>query len=110
MIICTNFYDRSAAPNSYVKELIDAGYPVLLITNTPYQIKASGGMITAAKSIILNLNLSPEGLRTTRDVLFGRVEPQGRWPLSTYNPFGLAEANAKASGAGQGNAAEGVRK
>ncbi|MDZ7792401.1 MAG: hypothetical protein U5P10_01545 [Spirochaetia bacterium] len=94
LIICTNFYDRSAAPNGYVKELIDAGYPVLLITNTPYQIKDSGGMIPDAPSIILNMNLSPEGLRTTRDVLCGRVVPQGRWPLSTYNPFQIEEANS----------------
>ncbi len=95
LIICTNFYDRSAAPNTYVKQLIDEGYPVLLITNTPYQIKESGGMITEARSIVLNLNLSPEGLRTTREVLFGRISPQGRWPLATYNPFGLEEANAE---------------
>ena len=113
LIICTNFYDRSAAPNSYVKQLIDAGYPVLLITNTPYHIKASGGMITEAMRIILNLNLSPEGLRTTRDVLFGRVEPQGRWPLSTYNPFGLEEANGRRTaqaGAIRANQGDGAAK
>jgi len=101
LIICTNFYDRSAAPNSYVKELIDVGYPVLLITNTPYQIKDSGGMIPDAPSIVLNMNLSPEGLRTTVDVLCGRVTAQGRWPLSTYNPFNIEEANSSQPSGGK---------
>lgn len=95
LIICTNFYDRSAKPNQYVKKLVDKGYPVLLITNTPYTIKESGGMITNAPSIILNLNLSPEGLRTARDLLFGRVEAKGTWPLSNYTPFALENSGVR---------------
>lgn len=96
LIICTNFYDRSAKPNRYVKELIDLGYPVLLITNTPYTIKRTGGMLPEAPSVILNLNLSPEGLRTTRDLLMGRLEPCGTWPLSNYNPFARIESGVGA--------------
>jgi beta-N-acetylhexosaminidase len=92
LIICTNFYDRSAAPNRYAKTLVDKGYPVLLITNTPYTIKESGGLLKNAPTIVLNLNLTPEGLRATRDLLFGRIEAQGRWPLSSYNPFEIEEA------------------
>jgi beta-N-acetylhexosaminidase len=89
LIICTNFYDRSAAPNSYVKQLVDEGYPVLLITNTPYCIKERGGLLLEAKSILLNMNLTPEGLRTAAEVLMGRLEPRGSWPLANYDPFGL---------------------
>lgn len=89
LIICTNFYDRAHKPHTYVKTLIDQGYPVLLITNTPYCIKGSGGMIPEAPTIILNMNLTPEGYRTTRDVLFARLEPEGAWPLSNYNPLNL---------------------
>jgi beta-N-acetylhexosaminidase len=87
VIICTNYYDRQEKPNTYTKELIERGYRIVLITNTPYCIKGSAGLIPSAPSVILNMNLTPEGLRTTRDVLLGRIEPMGRWPLSNYNPF-----------------------
>jgi hypothetical protein len=89
LILCTNFYDRSSKPHTFVKALIDQGLPVVLITNTPYCIRGRGGLIPEAPTIILNMNLTPEGYRTTRDVLFGRLEPQGQWPLANYNPLGL---------------------
>lgn len=89
LIICTNYYDRQDKQHTYVKTLIDRGYPVVLITNTPYCIKEVAGLIPSAKTVILNLNLTPEGLRTTKAVLLGRIEPQGSWPLSNYNPFNL---------------------
>lgn len=89
LIICTNYYDRSSKPHTYVKTLIEKGYPVVLITNTPYCIKGTGGLIPEAKTVILNLNLTPEGLRTAREVLMGRLEPKGKWPLSNYDPMNL---------------------
>lgn len=92
LIICTNYYDRQEKPNTYVKRLIEAGQPVVLITNTPYCIKGHGGCIPDAPSIILNLNLTPEGLRTAKKVLFGELEPKGTWPLANYNPFQEAGA------------------
>ncbi len=87
LILCTNYYDRQEKPNTYVKALIDRGYPVVLITNNPYCIKGVGGLIPEAPSVVLNLNLTPEGLRTTKEVLFGRLEAKGHWPLANYYPF-----------------------
>jgi beta-N-acetylhexosaminidase len=92
LIICTNFYDRSSKPHRYARTLIDQGLPVLLITNTPYCIAETGGLIPQAPSILLNMNLSPEGLKFTRDMLFGKAEAKGRWPLSNYDPLGLRSA------------------
>jgi len=89
LIICTNFYDRSSKPHTYVKTLIDKGYPVVLLTNTPYCIKESGGMILDAKTIVLDLNLTPEGLKTAAKVMKGQLEPQGKWPLSNFDPMKL---------------------
>ncbi len=89
LILCTNFYDRQEKPNAYPKTLIDQGYPVVLITNTPYCIKEIAGLIPAAKTIVLNMNLTPEGLRTLKGVLRGKIEPQGVWPLTNYDPFQL---------------------
>ena len=89
LIIATNYYDRQEKPHTYIKSLIDKGYPVVLITNTPYCIKEVGGLITTAKTVILNMNITPEGLRTTKAVLFGKMKPQGSWPLSNYDPFKL---------------------
>ncbi len=89
LILCTNYYDRAEKPHTYVKALIDKGLPVVLITNTPYCIKDIAGLIPEAKTIVLNLNLTPEGLRTTREVLMGRLEPKGVWPLTNYDPLKL---------------------
>jgi len=89
LILCTNYYDRQEKPSPLAKTLIDKGYPVALITNTPYSIKEIGGLIPTARTILLNLNLTPEGLRTAREVLFGQLKPQGSWPLSNYDPFQL---------------------
>jgi hypothetical protein len=89
LVICTNYYDRAEKPHTYVKTLIDKGHPVVLITNTPYGIKGIAGLIPEAKTVIVNMNLTPEGLRTTREVLFGRLAAKGSWPLSNYDPLGL---------------------
>lgn len=90
LIICTNFYDRSKKPHTYARTLVEQGYPVVLVTNTPYCIKELGGMIPEAPTIVLNMNLTPVGLRTVRDVLFGRLRPEGQWPLRNYDPLRLA--------------------
>ena len=91
LIICTNWYDRSQQPHTFVKELIDKGLPVVLISNEAYCIKESGGLIPSAKTAILNMNLSPQGLDMARRVLLGETEPQGKWPLTNYDPMGLRE-------------------
>ncbi|PXA03509.1 hypothetical protein DDZ13_11020 [Coraliomargarita sinensis] len=100
VIFCTNFYDRQAKPNSYVKTLIDKGYPVLLMTNTPYCINEVGGLIPSAGSVILNMNLTPEGLRTAKKVIFGELKPKGKWPISNYNPFKTEEESLATAPAG----------
>ena len=89
LILCTNYYDRSAKPVHYPKILIEKGYPVVLLTNTPYFIEEVGGLIPSGKTIVLNMNLTPEGFRVCRDVLMGTMVPEGEWPLTTYNPVGL---------------------
>lgn len=95
LILCTNYYDRQEKPNGYVKALIDQGYPVVLITNTPYCIKEIAGLIPAAKTVLLNLNLTPEGMRTAKAVLLGKLKPQGVWPLANYDPFALKAKRTK---------------
>jgi len=89
LIICTNFYDRSANPHTYVKTMIDKGLPVVLLTNTPYCIKGTGGLLPEAKTIILDMNLTPEGLRKAKEVMMGELEGKAKWPLSNYDPLGL---------------------
>lgn len=89
LILCTNYYDRQEKPNTYVKALIDQGQPVVLITNTPYCIKEVAGLIPSARTAVLNMNLTPEGLRTAKAVLLGQMQAEGSWPLSNYDPFQL---------------------
>ncbi len=95
LILCTNFYDRSHKALKYPRALIEQGLPVVLITNTPYSIQGLGGMIPEAPSIVLDMNLSPQGLRMLRDVLLGTRNPKGSWPISNYNPLRLPIVQAK---------------
>ncbi|MBU0935406.1 MAG: glycoside hydrolase family 3 protein [Spirochaetes bacterium] len=95
IIVCTNWYDRSNKPQTYAKALIDAGYPVLLLTNDPYCAKGLGGALPTAPTLLLSMNLSPQGLHMIRDILFGRETAQGRWPLVNYDPFGLVTKAAR---------------
>lgn len=84
LVICTNFYDRVAQPPRYAQRLIESGAPVLLIANTPYTLKETGGLLPDAPTIILNMNMTPQGFAATRDLLLGRLEPKGDWPLEHY--------------------------
>jgi beta-N-acetylhexosaminidase len=89
LIIVTNFYDRQATPPAHALDLIRRGLPVLLVTNTPYRIQEVGGMIPEAPSILLSMNLTPAGLAMMRDILLGREQPSGSWPITNYNPLDL---------------------
>ncbi len=89
LIIVTSFYDRQQEPQHYPRTLIERGLPVLLVTNTPYNIKNFGGLIPEAPSILLSMNLTPMGLEVMRDIILGREVPAGSWPLTNYNPFDL---------------------
>jgi beta-N-acetylhexosaminidase len=89
LIVVTNFYDRQFEPHHYPATLIGRGLPVLLITNTPYTIKEYGGMLCDAPSVLLSMNLTPQGLEMIRDILLGREIPTGQWPITNYNPFKL---------------------
>ena len=80
-IVCTSWYDRAEIPPRYPDRIINLGIPVILVTNTPYQIGKHGGMLKDADTVLLNMNLTPEGLRMSRDVLLGLEVPLGKWPL-----------------------------
>jgi beta-N-acetylhexosaminidase len=86
-VIVTSFYDRSGPPSTVAREVLSAGLPTILVTNTPYTICGRGGLLTDASAILLNLNVTPEGLRVTRDIIMGTSTPRGRWPLSAYHPL-----------------------
>jgi hypothetical protein len=90
-VIVTGYYDRSMPPCGAASELMKLEIPVILITNTPYTINGKGGLLTGADTVIINMNLTPEGRRVTRDILTGSLKPKGQWPLKNYNPFNEKE-------------------
>ena len=85
VVVCTNMYWRELGGkrNTLVQKLVARGYPVLLVTNTPYRT----GYIREARTIILNYATSPAGYRVLADVLYGRAVPEGVWPVR-YQPEG----------------------
>jgi len=88
-VIVTNYYDRSATPPTLARRILElcASCKTILVTNTAYTVRENGGLLPEADVVIVNLNLTPEGLRVTRDLLVGRAHARGVWPLSAYDPF-----------------------
>lgn len=87
-LVVTSFYDRSRKPSSLPKRLLGLGIPTILVTNTPYTPYGLGGLLPEADGILLNMNLSPAGLRLTRDILLGSSRAGGAWPPVGFDPPG----------------------
>ncbi len=80
-IVFTSYFIRGKLSNlewleSWIKEHQDK--KVIIVSNTPYEeltIPKSG------KNVIVTFATSPENVKVTAGVLFGRIVPEGVWPL-----------------------------
>jgi beta-N-acetylhexosaminidase len=82
LIIATNYYWRLCPNNNtaLIRKLVAEGYNVVVVTNCPYEM----GAVPEAKTVICNYSASPESLRAAANVLFGKKEAKGKWPLKKY--------------------------
>lgn len=81
-VIATNYFLRGKAKNRDFWEEQLALCPdtkVVMVTNTPYEELS---IPRNAESVLLTLATSPENIKAAAAVLFGKMAPEGVWPLS----------------------------
>ncbi len=79
VIVVTNYYWRICPNNntSLILKLIAGGYDVVVVTNCPYEL----GAVAEAKTVVCNYAATPESARAAANVLFGKKQSTGKWPL-----------------------------
>jgi hypothetical protein len=72
----TNYYARIVKAGNnrlLVKKLKDAGHKIVLVTNFPYV----EGTTNEADVVVCNFSGTPDSIRVSTDLLFGKIKP---WP------------------------------
>ena len=93
LIIGTNYFRRGTAGNREFWSQMLKEYPekkVIIVTNTPYE---EISIPANARNVLVTFATSPENIKASAAVLFGRMEPEGVWPLSNIRPGGQKEDN-----------------
>lgn len=78
-IVITNFYRRGKLENTeFIKEILnDKTKKFILIANTPYKINIPDN----AENVIVTFSTAPTNMEVVAGVLFGKIEPEGEWPV-----------------------------
>jgi beta-N-acetylhexosaminidase len=74
LVVMTNYYARieKRGNNTHlVKALKAAGHDVVIVTNFPYR----KGTTTAADAVVCNFSGTPDSIRVSADLLFGKIKP-----------------------------------
>ncbi len=74
LVVMTNYYARieKRGNNTHlVKALKAAGHDVVVVTNFPYR----KGTTTAADAVVCNFSGTPDSIRVSADLLFGKIKP-----------------------------------
>jgi beta-N-acetylhexosaminidase len=74
LVVMTNYYARivkSGNNQLLVKELKKAGHKVVVVTNTPYIT----GTTKEADVVVCNFSGTPDSIRVSTDLLFGKIKP-----------------------------------
>ena len=79
VIVINTFYWRSRAGNAEIaRNLIGKGVPVILVATAPYDTVC----LPEAETLIVNWGQVPECQRAAADLLYGKIEAKGTWPLN----------------------------
>jgi beta-N-acetylhexosaminidase len=82
LVVMTNYYARivkSGNNQLLVKKLKDAGHQVVVVTNNPYL----EGTTKEADAVICNFSGTPDSIRVSTDLLFGKIKqyPKTKLPV-----------------------------
>lgn len=88
VVIATSYFLRGKAGNrTFWEEELKKhpGTRVIFVTNTPYEELS---IPKNAENVLVTFATSPENVRASAAVLFGKMEPEGVWPLKYRKPGG----------------------
>jgi beta-N-acetylhexosaminidase len=74
LVVMTNYYARivkSGNNQLLVKKLKQAGHKVVVVTNSPY----IEGTTREADAVVCNFSATPDSIRVSADLLFGKIKP-----------------------------------
>ncbi|HES59813.1 MAG: glycoside hydrolase family 3 C-terminal domain-containing protein [Calditrichaceae bacterium] len=92
LVVMTNYYARieKRGNNTHlVKALKKAGHDVVVVTNFPYR----KGTTTVADAVVCNFSGTPDSIRASADLLFGKIKPYPttKMPIDLSAEEGLPE-------------------
>jgi beta-N-acetylhexosaminidase len=76
------FWRGSTSNRALIRETVRLGKRVIVATNDLYD----GYFLPTAGTVLCTFGAVPEGLRIAADILYGREQPAGRWPLKRLAP------------------------
>ena len=78
----TNYYVRGKLCNKEaIEQIIDSGKKVIVVTNTPYEELS---IPKNAKSDVITFATSPDNIEVVAGALYGKINPEGVWPVSYH--------------------------
>ena len=80
LVVMTNYYARivkSGNNQLLIKKLKDAGHQIVVVTNNPY----IQGTTKEADAVICNFSGTPDSIRISTDLLFGKIKPSPKTKL-----------------------------
>ena len=82
-LVITNYYDRSTLCNkdALTELLADTDAKIVVITTTPYE---EISIPHNAKNVVVTFGYNPESIEATAGVLYGKINPEGIWPVSHH--------------------------
>ena len=83
LVVMTNYYARivkSGNNQLLIKKLKDAGHQIVVVTNNPY----IEGITKEADAVICNFSGTPDSIRISTDLLFGKIKqnPKTKLPIT----------------------------
>ena len=81
IIVFTSYFLRGNLSNrEFLEQVIaESGKPAVVVSNTPFE---EISVPRNAETVIITFATSPENIRVTAGVLFGRITPEGRMPVA----------------------------
>lgn len=81
-LVITNYFIRGSLCNKEaIEQIIASGKKVIVVTNTPYE---EISIPANAKSVVVTFATSPDNIEVVAGTLFGKIIPEGVWPVSYH--------------------------